>query len=94
MNAKFDVTRKEQKIIQQIASRAMSLTVARENDPFKQIDVAMDVTAVHCNGCKLRLEALRDADDFSFAHDILGIRRHLNRDTGALENCFSPRFSK
>lgn len=90
----FDVTAAESRIIHEIAGRAMGLHVARQGDPFTKMDVAMDVTAVHANGCPLRLEALRDADDFNFTHDILGIRRHLDRDTGQLGNHFCPRFAQ
>lgn len=54
----------------------------------------MDVIAVHMNGRPLRLEALLAADDFNFAHDVFGIRRHLDRDTGELTQCFVPRFSR
>lgn len=90
----FDVPRRQARIIKEIALRAMAeLELARENDPFTLCDVMMDVTAVHCNGNPLKLEALRDADGFNFAHDILGIRRHLNRDTGHLDGHFLPRFS-
>ena len=88
---KFDASRTEARIIHEIAQRAMKLS-ARIRDPFTTLDISMDITAVHCNGCPLRLEALRDADDFNFAHDILGIRRHLDRDTGQLGDCFLPRF--
>ena len=58
------------------------------------LDFQMDITAVHANGRPLRLAELAAADDFNFAHDVLGIREHLNRETGQLENCFLPRFSK
>jgi hypothetical protein len=91
----FDVTAAESRIIFEIADRALrDLTIARLNDPFTKQDVAMDVTATHANGCPLRLEALLGADAFTFTHDILGIRRHLNRDTGALEDCFVPRVAR
>lgn len=88
----FDTDRKSFRVITEIAQRAMGLG-ARENDPFTKMDITMDINAVHSNGCPLRLEALRDADAFNFSHDILGIRRHLNRDTGKLENHFTPRFA-
>lgn len=94
MEISFETTRRELRIISEIAKRAFDeLAIARENDPFSRADVAMDVAAVHCNGNPLRLEALRDADQFNFAHDILGIRRNLNRETGKLGNYFTPRFS-
>jgi hypothetical protein len=91
----FDTAPGEALIIRAIAARATSeLTVARGHDLFSQMDVAMDVTAVHCNGCPLRLEALRDADGFNFAHDVLGIRRHLNRETAQLGDEFTPRYAQ
>lgn len=52
----------------------------------------MDISAVHAQ-CPLRLGDLRDADQFNFAHDMYGIQRHLNRQTGKLENLFLPRFA-
>lgn len=53
----------------------------------------MDLTAVHANGNPMRLADLLAADDFNFAHDIVGISRFLDRNTGRLTDCFSPRFS-
>jgi hypothetical protein len=37
---------------------------------------------------------LYSADDFNFAHDVGGIHRHMNRETGELGGCFLPRFTK
>lgn len=34
-----------------------------------------------------------DADRFNFAHDVGGIRYHLDRNTGELADCFRPRYS-
>ena len=31
-------------------------------------------------------------DDHNFAHDVFGIRRHMNRKTAKLEDHFVPRF--
>lgn len=92
---KFHTTPFERSVIKEIADRAMrDLQLARQGgDRFTLMDIHMDVAATHCNGCPLRLDALRDADPFNFAHDILGIRRNLNRETGKLENSFSPRFA-
>jgi hypothetical protein len=56
--------------------------------------VQMDLAACHCNGCPLQLTELLDADDFNFSHDIFGIRRHLNRTTGKLDDRFLPRFAR
>ncbi len=94
MAASLDVTNEERAVAQQIAERAMGdLREARKHDRFEMLDIWMDIAATHANGCPLRLEELRDADGFNFAHDVLGIRRHLNRDTGKLEGHFLPRFA-
>lgn len=90
MSIKFDVTAREHKVLFQIAERAVSLLEAYDDS----VSANMDVTACHCNGCPLKLEELLHADDENFAHDLLGIRRHLNRDTGELMNCFLPRYSR
>ena len=84
---KFTVSKAEADLISQIMLRA-------EVDPSDRQDFAMDITACHCNGNPLRLADLLAADDFNFAHDINGIRRHLDRTNGRLLNCFSPRFSQ
>jgi len=86
---KFTASRAETDIIFAICERAEKLT----NGTYSHMDVAMDIEAAHCNGNPLKLDKLLAADDFNFAHDVFGIRRHLNRETGALNDCFSPRFS-
>jgi hypothetical protein len=87
----FDSTPHERELISQIAQRAMGLPWP---DHPTKMSLEMDITATHCNGSPLRLADLLKAEAFDFAHDIGGIRRHLNRDTGKLENCFTPRYFK
>jgi hypothetical protein len=84
---RFDSTPEDQKIIKEIARRA-----AQELG-VDFTDTEMDLTAVHLSGCPLRLQDLLDAPMSHFGHDILGIARHLNRQTGALEDFFLPRFA-
>ncbi len=57
------------------------------------LSLEMDLSATHLNS-PLRLKDLEIADDFNFMHDICGIMRNINRETGELENCFLPRFSR
>lgn len=93
--AVIDVTAAETAAISRIAKRAK-----REfPNSVSVIDVTMDLAATHANGCPLDLEKLERAPDFDFAHDIMGIRRHLDRDDnsptgGKLLNCFVPRCAK
>jgi hypothetical protein len=88
----FATSKFEHDMISEIATRAYPKLRAAGHD-VKKIDIEMDVTAVHLNGNPLRLAELVNADDFNFFHDIGGIRRHLNRETGQLENHFRPRYS-
>jgi hypothetical protein len=91
----FDVTPAERQTIAKIAKRAK-----REfPQSLDVLDVTMDISAVHANGCPLDLEKLALAPDFDFAHDIMGIRRHLDRDDnsptgGKLLHCFVPRCAR
>lgn len=88
----WHLSRHDYELIQMITDRAMSL-LRRVGAKAKRMEIEMDLTAVHANGTRLRLEELFHADDFNFAHDVLGIRDHLNRQTGELMNCFVPRFA-
>lgn len=60
---------------------------------YPNMDILMDVDACHSNGCPLNLQGLLEAADADFAHDVFGIRAHINRRTGQLEDCFLPRYA-
>jgi hypothetical protein len=81
-------TFQERVIVKGIVRRAVQMGIY--DDP---LDVEMDISATHAH-CPLRLEELRDADNFNFGHDMAGIQQHLNRQTGKLEGFFLPRFAK
>ena len=93
MTVSFDATYHERQLVMEIAKRASAISVnaGRRIDPPV---IEMDVLATHANGCPLDLERLSQADDFNVAHDVFGIYRHINRETGDLEGCFMPRFAK
>ena len=84
--AKF--SKAEHKIVIGIADRAISAGIYKN-----RLDADMDISAVHAS-CPLRLMDLLEADQFNFAHDMYGIRRHLNRQTGEFEDLFLPRFAQ
>ena len=88
--ASFKVSRYEHTLIRDVVDRAVKLSIDMEIKASK-FDIAMDVTAAHVNACKPDLERLIAADDFNFAHDVFGIMRHIDRDTGNLRDCFRPR---
>lgn len=89
----FKVSRDEQKLIWRIIERANKLAGKFGDDSFDNTMSMMDITACHANGCPLKLPELLEASDEDFSHDIFGIRRHINRETGELEDCFLPRFA-
>ena len=89
---KFDVSIAEGLLIRKIARRAVA-KAAELGIEYAQQWAEMDLTACHRNGCPLDLRKLLEFDDASFAHDVFGIRRFLNRQTGQLGECFDPRSS-
>lgn len=93
MSISFSTTKAEAQLISQIADRADAM-FAEAGANQSKMDTVMDLSACVANGCPLKLAELLAADDFNFAHDVGGIRRHINRTTGKLENCFLPRFAQ
>lgn len=89
----FEINPEDAAVIGEIAARARDLA-ASHRVLYKLLDARMDLTATHANGNPLKLHQLLAADDANFAHDVFGIRRHLNRETGELMDCFVPRFSR
>jgi len=87
---KWNASEGERALMQQIAKRALKETLIQGS----RQDLLMELEATHSNGNPMDFQALLKAPAFDFAHDIYGIRNHLNRKTGKLEHCFVPRFSK
>lgn len=90
--ASFKVTAQEALLISKIAKRAVRLAKKYKVD-YDFMTADMDITACHANGCPLRLGELLNTDDGNFGHDVFGIRRYIDRETGKLKltNCFLPR---
>lgn len=84
---------KETDLIRDIAARFMN--TAQDIGvklKYDGLDVQLSITAVHLNGCPLRLQELLQADDFDFAHDVGGIMTHCDHLSGRLKDNFIPRF--
>ena len=89
----WHVSKQDAATINEIAQRAVQY--AREQDiDIKPIEFQMDITACHLNSVPLQLSELAAAPKFDFVHDVFGIRRHLNRSNGQLEDCFLPRYAR
>lgn len=61
-----------------------------------RMSLMMDICAADgVNGNRhINLSALIEADDFNFYHDLSGIVRHMDRETGKLTGLFVPRFAR
>lgn len=90
---KFTRNPEQVDLIRQCANRAVAL-YAKHGVNIDRTETEMDLSATNANGCRLDFKKLRDADDFNFMHDITGINRHLDRETGKLGGFFSPRCSR
>jgi len=88
----FDVSSTDMRRIRKIARRGSRLLKEKgvERD---RVDVEMDLCACHANGCQLDFEKLERFDDFNLLHDLLGIARCLDHNTGRLRRHFLPRCS-
>lgn len=92
MGVNFDASRSEVDLMVKIAERFERLVPAHARQ--KRLDLLMDLEACHCNGAPLDLVALHEAaSDGDLVHDVAGISRHIDRDTGKLGGCFLPRYA-
>ncbi|MGE3175823.1 MAG: hypothetical protein AB7O32_00020 [Vicinamibacterales bacterium] len=87
----WKIGKRDHSLIMKVVARADDMLRGMQLDPIPQL--AMDLTACHLNGTKLNLRRLLAAPDFDFFHDVWGIHAYLNRTTGRLDHCFSPRTS-
>ncbi len=58
----------------------------------QRIDRMMDLELAHID-CPIDLAGLLAAEDGDFVHDVCGIHRHMDRSTGVVGGCFSPRLA-
>jgi hypothetical protein len=89
----FDVSKGDVMLIAQITRRAVTIAQGYGVE-LDFLSLEMDITACHANGCPLDLGALLASSELDFQHDVLGIRRHIDRETGQLTDCFVPRCAK
>lgn len=78
-------------VIERIATRATRLGCTHGRS---KLDVMLDLTACHVNGCPLDLPALEHAEDVHLIHDVMGIAVHLDHNTGGLLHHFTPRYAR
>ncbi len=84
------VSRYEYELIFKIADRCVRTARELGIDYTDKETVIMDLAVTHAT-VGLQLDKLLEADAGTFGHDCFGIRHHINRRTGQLEDCFLPR---
>jgi len=86
---RLDVTREQAEFISAVVERADMLATMYRGYPFQ--DLRLDLSACEMNGCPMDWQKLLDCGDFDFVHDVWGIHRHIDRNTGVLGGNFLPR---
>jgi hypothetical protein len=70
-----------------VSFRAQTAPMRRQNNILLTISLVWPATIA---GAMIFVTA----DGSNFVHDIVGIERHLNRQTSQLGDCFIPRFAE
>lgn len=89
----FKATPAERTTLRDISNRAAELSLEFDI-PYPTLDLEMDLLAAREDIPSLDLQRLLVSPVADFSHDIFGIRRHINRATGKVENCFMPRCAR
>lgn len=88
------MSRVDMDLIDKIANRAVAMHQRVSGpDADDKLTWLMDISFGH-DSCPLKLAELLEAGDSDFAHDVFGIRRHMNRETCQLGDCFLPRYAQ
>jgi hypothetical protein len=87
----WDTDPTEDSQISDIVDRFLAL-IGRNDDLEQRLTHRMNLTACHLNGCSLDLQKLLEGSDFLLSHELLGIDRNIDRNTGRLDtDRFLPR---
>lgn len=85
----WEITREDFDLLVLVAQRVLR---DLRTYPDNQRTLIMDLNACHANGCPLDFKGLLDAPIQDLSHDIYGIRKAIDRETGKLtEDVFLPR---
>ena len=87
----WSATKADYRAVDRVLARAEKLVAKAGGTSQVPQDLAMDLIACHLNGTPMDWEALLVAPDFDFVHDVWGIHKHIDRETGRLGDCFLPR---
>lgn len=95
---KFDISPKDRVLVRLIADRVVDVLISQgiQKKSWRafNLETRMDLTAAHANGCPMDFDLLLNTDKTTLMHDVGGISRHLDRDTGTLTGSFRPRTAR
>ena len=83
------MSKDEKVLIMKIAERADGMGLLM----FDRLSLIMDIEVAHAE-VGLRLDDFLNADDENFAHDVVGIQKHIDRHEKKLTDLFLPRYAK
>ena len=87
----FGMTKEELLLVKQIAERLIADLPDME---YNRQELVMDFDAAYTSSGPFNLTRLLESPDTDFLHDVYGIRRHIDRETGELTGCFMPRCGR
>ncbi len=95
---KFDISDEDAELVSRIADRVVDALISqgikKTSWTVFNLETRMDLTAVHANGCPMDFDRLLNIDKSTLMHDVGGIARHVDRDTGKLTGNFRPRTAR
>lgn len=95
MTPTFKISPEDRVIVDKIVTKTREMALAYGID-YTVSEISMDLIAAH-EVSPLPLQKLLDTADTNlsdFSHDVFGIRRHINRTTGELQDAFVPRCAR
>lgn len=87
-----DIWQKDFSIIQKIAERYEDMMNRDDRVAESRWMTVLDLEHMEDLYPESDLNTLLLFDEADFAHDMFGIKRHFNRRTLEMEDCFLPRF--
>ena len=90
MLTQLKTTQSETLLIQGIINRFERVIMSNVD----HMSVLMDLEYAHAQFNLNLLDLYHKASDDDVFHDVWGIIQNMNRDTGEVENCFLPRYTK
>lgn len=93
---RFDSTVEELALIRRCVDRYKKLKegIGQEIVGGWELDVTMTLDAVNSNGTPIDFQKLLASYDFSFVHDMAGMEKHIDKNTGKLTGFFLPRSAR